>query len=169
MKWAPHQQKQATTRQSDLVLAHSHKPCYARFSSHQGIVDMWAKSRYWYRLTGKLLRQSLELLSAKQINLYLRRGGRKPAPKAMLMVFFVSALKYLEVKAVATVVVSIPRYFRPDQLQLGRFRPNPGQEPFGARSRAETCWKQFSAIWRPFGRLLHFAFGKNGKRLHIQF
>ena len=96
-------------------------------------------------------------------------GGRKPAPKAMLMVFFVSALKYLEVKAVATVAVSIPRYFRPDQLQLGRFRPNPGQEPFGARSRAETCWKQFSAIWRPFGRLLHFAFGENGKRLHIQF
>ena len=33
---------------------------------------------------------------------YLRRGGRKPAPKAMLMVFFVSALKYLEVKAVAS-------------------------------------------------------------------
>ena len=29
-------------------------------------------------------------------------GGRKPAPKAMLMVFFVSALKYLEVKAVAS-------------------------------------------------------------------
>jgi uncharacterized Fe-S cluster-containing radical SAM superfamily enzyme len=30
------------------------------------------------------------------------KGGRKPAPKAMLMVFFVSALKYLEVKAVAS-------------------------------------------------------------------
>ena len=34
--------------------------------------------------------------------IYLRRGGRKPVPKAMLMVFFVSALKYLEVKAVAS-------------------------------------------------------------------
>ena len=39
---------------------------------------------------------------AKLYNNYLRRGGRKPAPKAMLMVFFVSALKYLEVKAVAS-------------------------------------------------------------------
>ena len=88
------------------------------------------------------------------------KGGTKASPQSNAHVFFVSALKYLEVKAV--LVVSIPRYFRPDQLQLGRFRPNPGQEPFGARSRAETCWKQFSAIGRPFGRLLHFAFGKNG-------
>ena len=39
------------------------------------------------------------------IRLYMHTwegGGRKPAPKAMLMVFFVSALKYLEVKAVAS-------------------------------------------------------------------
>ena len=38
-----------------------------------------------------------------RIYIYIpEKGGRKPAPKAMLMVFFVSALKYLEVKAVAS-------------------------------------------------------------------